>query len=56
MNKYKELERISENINILFKRLFLMENHPFYNDLNKVNELHNEFKKSMEKKLKYHRY
>jgi hypothetical protein len=53
MNKYKELERISENINILFKRLFLMENHPFYNDLNKVNELHNEFKKSMEKKLKY---
>jgi len=53
MNKYKELEGISNNINILFKRLFLMENHPFYNDLDRVKELHDNFKDSMKKIIKY---
>lgn len=53
MNKYKELERISDNINILFKRLFAMENHPFYNDLDRVKELHDKFKESMKKIIKH---
>ena len=54
MNKY---EFLSNKINFLFRKLFNLKNHPFYLDLNYVEQLNKEFdnyqKSKINKKTKY---
>lgn len=56
MNKY---EFISNKINILFKKLFNLKNHPFYLDLEHVDDLnkqYNNYKKNkIKKQIKYNK-
>lgn len=52
------MEKISNNINLLFKKLFFVKNkHPFLDDLERVNEINKKFinyqKKIIKKKIKY---
>ena len=56
MEYNNKIFRISEEINILFRKLFISEKHPFYNDLNRVKEIHKKYeiiKKKSKLKLKY---
>ena len=51
------MQSISDKINILYKKLFLLKTHPFYKDFEIVEDINNnfiKFKKKMSKeKIKY---
>lgn len=49
MNKENKLEKISNEINYLFRKLFYLKQHPFYNDLERVVEITNKFNEHKKK-------
>lgn len=46
------MQNISDKINTLYKKLFLLKNHPFYNDFDRVENITKEFTEFKKKKSK----